>query len=233
MPIAAGDPVRYAALAAMLALLVGGLCLLGRLAGLGFLADLLSKPVLVGYMAGIVVIMISGQLPAHPRRRMRPVYGVRDQSRLRFGGHAGGGRCRGSDGGSKRPSSPSTADLPLAARAVIVLQLLNLVAVPLWVGQVVSGAVSISAVAILKDLLLVVLLPLAIGVAARWRYADQAKGWQPELVKIANLALGIALIAGIAATWSTIVSLFGSRSLIASLVVVRTVSLAVGYVALR
>ena len=62
MPIAAGDPGRYAALASTLALLVGGLCLLGRLARLGFLADLLSKPVLVGYMAGVAVIMISGQL---------------------------------------------------------------------------------------------------------------------------------------------------------------------------
>jgi sulfate permease, SulP family len=62
MPIAASDPVRYASVASTLALLVGGLCLLGRLARLGFLADLLSKPVLVGYMAGVAVIMISGQL---------------------------------------------------------------------------------------------------------------------------------------------------------------------------
>jgi sulfate permease, SulP family len=61
-PLAAGDPTRYAALAALLALLVGGLCLLGALARLGFLADLLSRPVLVGYMAGVAVIMIIGQL---------------------------------------------------------------------------------------------------------------------------------------------------------------------------
>ena len=62
MPIAAGDPARYGTLAVTLALLVGGICLLGRLARLGFLADLLSKPVLVGYMAGVSVIMIAGQL---------------------------------------------------------------------------------------------------------------------------------------------------------------------------
>ena len=62
MPIAAGDSVRYAALASTLALLVGLLCVLGRLARLGFLADLLSKPVLVGYMAGVAAIMIAGQL---------------------------------------------------------------------------------------------------------------------------------------------------------------------------
>ena len=61
-PLAAGDPARYAALAAALALIVGGLCLLGWLARLGFLADLLSHPVLVGYMAGIAVFMIVSQL---------------------------------------------------------------------------------------------------------------------------------------------------------------------------
>nr|WP_245558067.1 sulfate permease [Nocardia thailandica] len=61
-PLAAGDPDRYAALAAMLALLVGGLCLLGALARLGVLADLLSRPVLVGYLAGTAGLMIIGQL---------------------------------------------------------------------------------------------------------------------------------------------------------------------------
>ena len=61
-PLATGDPARYAALAAALALVVGGLCLLAWLARLGFLADLLSKPVLVGYLAGIAVLMIVSQL---------------------------------------------------------------------------------------------------------------------------------------------------------------------------
>jgi high affinity sulfate transporter 1 len=61
-PLAAGDPGRYAALSAALALLVGGVCLLGRLGRLGFLADLLSRPVLIGYLAGIALIMIGGQL---------------------------------------------------------------------------------------------------------------------------------------------------------------------------
>lgn len=58
----AGDPDRYAATAAALALGVGVVCLLGRLARLGFLADLLSRPVLVGYMAGIAVLMVVSQL---------------------------------------------------------------------------------------------------------------------------------------------------------------------------
>jgi SulP family sulfate permease len=61
-PLAAGDPGRYAALAAAAALLVGVICFVAGLVRLGFLADLLSRPVLIGYMAGVAAIMIASQL---------------------------------------------------------------------------------------------------------------------------------------------------------------------------
>ena len=61
-PIAAGDPARYSGLAAALAVVVGVMCLVGRLVRLGFVADLLSRPILVGYLAGVALIMIAGQL---------------------------------------------------------------------------------------------------------------------------------------------------------------------------
>lgn len=61
-PLAGGNPSRYAALAAALAVLVGLYCLLAWLLHLGFVADLLSKPVLVGYLAGVAVILTAGQL---------------------------------------------------------------------------------------------------------------------------------------------------------------------------
>ena len=61
-PLAAGDPARYAALAAALAVLVGLLAAVGWLLRLGFFADLFSAPILVGYMTGIAVIMVIGQL---------------------------------------------------------------------------------------------------------------------------------------------------------------------------
>ena len=61
-PLAAGDPSRYAALAAMLALLAGLLAVVAWLVRLGFVADLLSRPVLVGYLAGVALIMMAGQL---------------------------------------------------------------------------------------------------------------------------------------------------------------------------
>jgi high affinity sulfate transporter 1 len=61
-PLAAGDEKRYAALAAALAVVVGLLALVAWLFRLGFVADLLSHPILVGYMAGVAIIMIIGQL---------------------------------------------------------------------------------------------------------------------------------------------------------------------------
>jgi SulP family sulfate permease len=61
-PLAAGDPVRYGAFAAGLALVVGLLCLLARIVRAGVLADLLSKPILIGYLTGVAVIMIVSQL---------------------------------------------------------------------------------------------------------------------------------------------------------------------------
>jgi high affinity sulfate transporter 1 len=63
-PLAAGNPARYATLAATLALLAGAMAMAAGLARLGFLADLLSRPVLVGYLAGVALIMIAGQLGA-------------------------------------------------------------------------------------------------------------------------------------------------------------------------
>ena len=61
-PLAEARTDIYVSLTALLAILMGLVCLVGYLAKVGFLADLLSKPILVGYMTGIALIMIGGQL---------------------------------------------------------------------------------------------------------------------------------------------------------------------------
>ncbi|MEL6890244.1 MAG: SulP family inorganic anion transporter [Actinomycetota bacterium] len=61
-PLAAGDPDRYLALMAAMAGLVGGVALLAGLLRLGFVADLLSKPVLVGYITGVGITLLTSQL---------------------------------------------------------------------------------------------------------------------------------------------------------------------------
>ena len=61
-PLSGGDPGRAAVFAAVTALLVGGLMLLAAGLRIGAIADLLSKPVLVGYLTGAALILVSTQL---------------------------------------------------------------------------------------------------------------------------------------------------------------------------
>ena len=60
---AGGDPERAVALASMLALMVGAIMVLAAVAKLGFIADLLSKPTMIGYMNGLALTILVGQLP--------------------------------------------------------------------------------------------------------------------------------------------------------------------------
>ncbi len=61
-PLAGGDPDRYLALMAAMAGIVGLFSLLAGVLRLGFIAELLSKPVLIGYITGVGLTLLSSQL---------------------------------------------------------------------------------------------------------------------------------------------------------------------------
>jgi len=63
VPLAGGDGVRAATLAAMLALVSGTVLILAGLLRLGFVTELLSKPIRYGYMNGIALTVLISQLP--------------------------------------------------------------------------------------------------------------------------------------------------------------------------
>src|SRR3954464_8544494 len=61
--VAGGDPDRAVALASVLALMTGAIMVLAAVAKLGFIADLLSKPTMIGYMNGLALTILIAQLP--------------------------------------------------------------------------------------------------------------------------------------------------------------------------
>src|SRR4051812_2741790 len=63
IPLAGADADQRIALAGLLALVVGAVMLAGGLARFGFVTELLSMPVRVGYLAGIAATVIVSQLP--------------------------------------------------------------------------------------------------------------------------------------------------------------------------
>jgi BASS family bile acid:Na+ symporter len=121
--------------------------------------------------------------------------------------------------GLKAAELSRRADLPLAVWLVIVLQLANLVAVPLWAAAVVAGA-SLGPLRILPSLLLLVLLPLLVGVLVRIRWAAPATTLRTWLFRLGNVALVVALAAGIVTNRDLLLSVLGSWVLPTALAIV-------------
>jgi MFS superfamily sulfate permease-like transporter len=71
-PLAGQDPARYLSLTAALALIAGVYCIGAGFAGLGFLTNFLARPILTGYINGIAICIITGQLGALFGFSMRP-----------------------------------------------------------------------------------------------------------------------------------------------------------------
>lgn len=63
LPLSGGDPQRAVALAGMMAIVSGTVCILAGVARLGFITELLSKPIRYGYMNGIALTVLISQLP--------------------------------------------------------------------------------------------------------------------------------------------------------------------------
>ena len=63
VPLSGGDPMRSVSLAGMMAIVSGTVCILAGLARLGFVTELLSKPIRYGYMNGIALTVLISQLP--------------------------------------------------------------------------------------------------------------------------------------------------------------------------
>src|SRR5512139_1570030 len=62
MPLAGPDPARYLSLSMTLAMMTGVFCIVAGLFRLGFLTSFLARPILTGYLNGIAISIISGQL---------------------------------------------------------------------------------------------------------------------------------------------------------------------------
>jgi BASS family bile acid:Na+ symporter len=111
------------------------------------------------------------------------------------------------------------ADMALAVSLVVILQLVNIIAAPLWAKAVVTNA-TVDTWMIVKDLLLLVLVPLVLGLAAKARYSEHADRWKPALERTSNIALVVAIVSGVAVYWHDIIEVLGSRVIVAAIVII-------------
>ena len=63
LPLSGGNPQRAIVIASLMAVVSGAVCILAGVLRLGFVTELLSKPIRYGYMNGIAFVVIVNQLP--------------------------------------------------------------------------------------------------------------------------------------------------------------------------
>ncbi len=172
---AAGDPERAVALASVLALFTGVFCVGAGLARAGFVTDLLSKPVRVGYMNGMGISVLVSQLPKL------------------FGVAGGGGSTLGTAAHFVRAVASSETKprvLIIGGMCLAVILVLRAVAprVPGVLVAVVGATVAVTLLGESGHMAVVGAVPRGIPVPAlpRVRFA--------ELADLAVAAAGIALV---------------------------------------
>ncbi len=85
LPLSAGDAMRAVSLASMMAVVSGLVCMLIGLLRLGFVTELLSKPIRYGYMNGIALTVLISQLPKLFGFSIKDAGPLRDLARITEG----------------------------------------------------------------------------------------------------------------------------------------------------
>ena len=118
-------------------------------------------------------------------------------------------------------------NIALSVGLMVLLMVVTVVFVPLVLPLLLPG-VSVNPLDIAKSLIVLMLIPLAIGLFLRARYPDTAAHLQPTFSQIANTAFLILFVTMILLNWRTILSALGSGAIIAALIFI-VASFAMGY----
>ena len=100
---------------------------------------------------------------------------------------------------------------------MVVLMVVTVAYMPIVLPLMLNG-VEINPWDIASSLIFLMLLPLAIGLAVKWRYDDTANKLSPLMGQISSVALVFMAVAGIVVNFDTIVGIIGTGGLIASVV---------------
>ncbi|MEZ5125257.1 MAG: bile acid:sodium symporter [Thermoleophilia bacterium] len=100
-------------------------------------------------------------------------------------------------------------DIALGVGMMVLLMVVTIVYLPLVLPWLLSG-VSVSAWDIAKSLVVLMLIPLAVGLLVRWHSPDTAAKYQPLMNKVSTVSLLVLLVVGLGLNVSNIVDLIGT-----------------------
>ena len=120
-------------------------------------------------------------------------------------------------------------DTAFSVGLMVLLMVTTIIYMPIVLPLLLSG-VTINPWDIAKSLIVLMLLPLAVGLFMKARWSSIADGLQPHMAQASSVALLILLVGGIVLQWSDIVGLIGTGGFIA-LALFFLISLVIGYFA--
>ena len=100
-------------------------------------------------------------------------------------------------------------NLPLVVGEMVLLLLVTILYAPLVLPWMLPY-VQVEAAAIARDLTLLLLLPLIIGLLVKWRYAEQSAIWQPHLSRFSIYSLLLLFVAGLPPALPKIIGTIGT-----------------------
>lgn len=118
-------------------------------------------------------------------------------------------------------------DTAFSVGLMVLLMVVTIIYAPIVLPLILSG-VSVSAWAIAKPLIFMMLIPLAIGLFIKARYPQMAESLQPIAAQVSNIGLAFMFILMLIINWSALVGAFGTKAFIAAIIFI-AVAFAVAY----
>lgn len=118
-------------------------------------------------------------------------------------------------------------DVALSVGMMVLLMVVTIVYMPIVLPLILTG-VDVDAWAIAQSLIVVMLIPLALGLFTKARYPQVADALEPHMAQASTLAILFMLVGGIILSWTDIVGLVGTGGLLVALVFLLG-SLAIGW----
>jgi len=86
------------------------------------------------------------------------------------------------------------ADTALATAVMLLLMVATVVLLPIGLPLMIGGEVNVDSGAIAKSLIIMMIIPLAIGLVTKAKSENFAAKWQPKMVKLSNIALLVIIV---------------------------------------
>jgi predicted Na+-dependent transporter len=113
----------------------------------------------------------------------------------------------------------SKGNLALSVGLMVLLMVVTIFYAPLVLPLLLPGA-QVDVAAIAQSLILLMLMPLAIGLLAKWRYADIAADWQLHMSQASTYSLFVLMAAGLLLQFRNIIGAIGSWLILGTLLLI-------------